>query len=151
LDAYAENKKADPLNKAVEVAQPVSLARLRRYAERTADVSVLSVLNHDDEPLERTFDPFVPPNLTHTKITSAFFNGCALTPASWNGLLDEAVRTARRKLRSYGDLRKICHMNITEGQKTNEGYHFIPEAGVSVQGQDANDAWRCTAQIARQI
>lgn len=103
------------------------------------------------ELVERVFDPFAPPNLTHTKVTSASFGGRQLTPVSWNGLLDEAVREAKRRLGSYGELRRICHMNTVEGRKTNEGYHYIQDAGVSVQGQDANDAWQCTAYIARQI
>lgn len=111
--------------------QPGILAQLRRHAERAGNSKILQLLDAD-EPAERIFDPFVPPNLTHTKITSAVFDGRVLSPASWNGLLDEAVRTARRKLRMYAEVRKICLMNIVDGKKTDEGYHFIPEVGVSV-------------------
>jgi hypothetical protein len=37
------------------------------------------------------------------------------------------------------------------GQKEDMGYRFIDAAGVSVQGQDANGAWKATAHIAKTL
>jgi hypothetical protein len=37
------------------------------------------------------------------------------------------------------------------GRKEDEGYRFMPEIGLSIQGQDANSAWRGARHIARQL
>jgi hypothetical protein len=37
------------------------------------------------------------------------------------------------------------------GQKTDEGYHFLEDAGLSVQGQDANGAWRSVMFIVQNL
>lgn len=95
-----------------------------------------------------SLDPFAPPSLTHTKVLSARLNGEALKAPSWNGLLDEAVRFAYGRLGHFDGVRRIALMNIVNGVKSDEGYHFLPGIGISVQGQDANDAWRCAVHIA---
>ena len=39
----------------------------------------------------------------------------------------------------------------TQGRKEDEGYHYLPEVNFSVQGQDANAAWRGVAFIAQNL
>jgi hypothetical protein len=154
LDFYEKNHEPSKMSEA-ETGAPISKqavkARLQQYAKQTGDRSILQLLDTLDAPLERTFDPFIPPNLTHTKVTAALINGQPPVSLSWNGLLDEAVRIARSKLRSFPEIRKLSQMNIVEGRKSDEGYHFLEDVGLSVQGQDANDAWRCTAYVARHL
>ncbi len=99
----------------------------------------------------RSFDPVTPPNLTHTKVTSAILGGRTLASANWNRLLDEALREAKKKLGSFDAVRRIAMVNIFNGRKEDEGYHYLDGAGISVQGQDANSAWRGTIQIARNL
>ena len=36
-------------------------------------------------------------------------------------------------------------------QKEDNGYKWIPEAGVSVQGQESNNAWKSTYNILKTI
>ena len=48
-------------------------------------------------------------------------------------------------------LRSIVGVNIVQGNKTDEGYQPLPEAGISVQGQDANAAWRGVMFIAQSL
>ena len=42
-------------------------------------------------------------------------------------------------------------INIVSGEKTDEGYHFLPDVALPVQGQDANGAWRTVMFIAQNL
>jgi hypothetical protein len=97
------------------------------------------------------FEALAPPNLTFTKVVAASFNGVAIKPANWNRLLDAAVSHAATQIGDFNNLRRIAAINIATGKKTDEGYHQVPEAGVSVQGQDANGAWRSIMFIAQNL
>lgn len=101
----------------------------------------------------RAFNPNASPDLTHTKILSATLNNQQLGRGqdNWNGLLNAAVRLAKAKAKSTADLKKLVTVNFVEGQKTDEGYRHFPDLGISVQGQDANGAWRAVAHIAQKI
>lgn len=107
LDAYGDRSSERGKNTAAPASMPSesgSRARLRRYAERSGDTHVLNILGVG-EPRERRFDPLVPPNLTHTKITSASFDGRPLIPASWNGLW---MKVSGRRRGSSGSMRKFA-------------------------------------------
>jgi hypothetical protein len=101
----------------------------------------------------RQFNPNTPPDLTHTKVLAIEFDGKPLArgEVNWNGLLNAAVRAARAKAKSTAELKKLVTVNFVEGQKTDEGYRFLSDIGISVQGQDANGAWRGACHAARQL
>jgi hypothetical protein len=99
----------------------------------------------------RQFSAASPPNLTHTKVLSIKLEGTPLPHATWNGLLFEIVRRAKPRLQNADDARRLIIVNFVPGKKDDEGYRFIPEVGLSVQGQDANAAWRGASHIAQQI
>jgi hypothetical protein len=101
----------------------------------------------------KSFDPASPPNLTHTKVLSITFDGKKFDAESttWNALLFEAIRIARKKLRSDDELDDAIVVNYVLGKKEVDGYRFLEDANLSVQGQDANGAWRGTYQIARKL
>lgn len=101
----------------------------------------------------RTFNPEAPPDLTHSKVLGVHFDGQQLGRGSdtWNGLLDAAIRRAAKELVSPAKVKALLVVNCVEGDKTNEGYRPIPDAGVSVQGQDANGAWRAARHIAMKL
>ena len=42
-------------------------------------------------------------------------------------------------------------MNFVDGQKNDEGYRYLPDVGISIQGQDANGAWKAACHIAQQL
>jgi hypothetical protein len=94
------------------------------------------------------FDPFSPPSLRHTKLTGAILAGTELPSPSWNGLVDAIVRLARQRLGSFIALKNAAGVNMVEGKKVDQGYRFLSDINISVQGQDAQDAWRCVAQLA---
>jgi hypothetical protein len=100
---------------------------------------------------ERVFDPYSPPDLTHTKMTAATFRRRALELPTWNALLDEVIRASRGDLGSFDALKKICLTNLVDGQKTDQGYRYLSDIRLSVQGQSANDAWRSVARLARHL
>jgi hypothetical protein len=101
----------------------------------------------------RQFNPLSPPALTHTKVLAVEFCGRPLEhrQANWNGLLNAAVREAKAHAKSTSELKQLVIIPFVEGQKTNEGYRFLSDAGISVQGQDANGAWNAACHIARKL
>lgn len=105
------------------------------------------------DPAVRRFNPNTPPDLTHTKVMAIEFGGKPLSRSetNWNGLLIVAIREARAKVASTTDLRRLAIVNLVDGKKADEGYRFLPEMGISVQGQDANGAWKGACHIAQQL
>lgn len=98
---------------------------------------------------ERRIDPRLLPSLTHTKVLDASIDGELIPKANWNLLLDEALRRAMKRLGSFEDLRKLCPVNMVKGRKEDEGYSYLPDIDVSVQGQDANAACRTVVTAAQ--
>jgi hypothetical protein len=99
----------------------------------------------------RQFNPSAPPDLTHTKVLSLEFAGKEFerSQISWNGLLYAAVREARARTSSAAPFKSLMPVSFVEGVKTSDGYRPLPDIGISVQGQDANGAWRAVRQIAQ--
>ena len=114
-------------------------------------VHAVTVASSRQPPIQRPYQPYDPPNLTHTKVTFAQVRGKPLDAPSWNSVLDEMVGVAKKRFGKFSDLQSRASVHVVEGEKTEEGYHFLPDAGVSVQGQSANDAWRSIAQLAREL
>lgn len=98
---------------------------------------------------ERRVDPRLLPSLTHTKVLDASIDGELIPKANWNLLLDEILRRAMKRLGSFENLRKLCPVNMVKGHKEGEGYSYLPDIDVSVQGQDANAACRTVVTAAQ--
>jgi hypothetical protein len=147
-------------------------ARLQRLAEPLVDnfVSIVTKLADYYEaghappranatPVERSqravrdFSATVPPpHLTHTKVLSIEIDGVALRNPSWNGLLYEMIGRAKGHMHGDNDVRRLVIVNYVKGEgDPQKNYRFMPELGISVQGQDANYAWKGAAHIAREI
>lgn len=94
-----------------------------------------------------------PPDLTHTKLLSVEFNKTKFprTDTTWNSLLNEAVRVASQRAENKEALKQLVLVNYELGKKEDEGYRYLEDAHISVQGQDANAAWKCVAHIARRF
>lgn len=102
-------------------------------------------------PVHRKFDSQTPPNLTHTKLMSATLDGKAIDRPRWNGLLDACLVIGRNRAGSFQRLSTLTSANLFNGPKDDDGYHFLPMANLSVQGQDANGAWRSIEQLSRNL
>ncbi|HYB91249.1 MAG TPA: hypothetical protein VEC38_09400 [Candidatus Binataceae bacterium] len=102
-------------------------------------------------PQARDFSAASPPSLTHTKVLVLKLNGAPLRDLTWNGLLAEAIKLAKAEVRTQDELGRLVTVPFVTGRKETEGFHFIEGIGLSVQGQDANAAWRASYHIARQL
>lgn len=148
---------------------PATFARLQRHAVPLVD-TIDSVINKWGDafenghavvaepkpvvvpPASRSFDAASPPDLTHTKVLSAKLDGASLAKgANWNGLLKQAIRLARKQAKSADDLKRLLIVNYVVGKKDDEGFEYLADADLSVQGQDAKGAWRGLAHIAQQL
>ena len=101
----------------------------------------------------RSFNPNTPPDLTHAKILGVTFAGRQLGRGedNWNGLLNTAVREAIARAQSPSEFKQLMIVNHVKGEKRDEGYRPLAGADVSVQGQDANGAWRAACHIAQRL
>jgi hypothetical protein len=101
----------------------------------------------------REFNPTMPPDLKHTKVLSIVLCGKELgrPESNWNALLIAAIREAMARLKKIDAVKRIVIVNSTVGKKEDEGYRYLPDVGLSVQGQDANAAWKAALHIAKQL
>jgi hypothetical protein len=142
---------AIPLVDTLDTALARILDFYENHAPQRAGTSMPAITIRAADPVERTLDPFSPPDLTHTKVTAAVFRKRAVGVPTWNALLDEVIRASRRDLGTFDALNKISLTNLFDGQKTDQGYRYLADIRLSVQGQSANDAWRSVARIVRQL
>lgn len=115
----------------------------------------------DEEPVSsaapltgpRSFNPAAPPNLSHTTPRRAQVDGNTLPKSEtyWNSIMFAVIAAAARKGVSTEDLLDLLTIPAVEGEKEGNGYRFIQEANISVQGQDANRAWKQTYKIASSL
>jgi hypothetical protein len=98
------------------------------------------------------FDPASPPNLRYTTPTKITLDGKLFKPTEtyWNTLLIEVIRRAAG-LVSEKNVPDLVIVNHQIGKKTDTGFKFIPEANLSVQGQDSVMAWKAIHHIAAQV
>ena len=98
---------------------------------------------------ERRIDPQQLPDLTHAKILDATVAGTAVPRPNWNLLLKKMVRLAIKRVGTLDELCRLCPINAVSGQKEDEGYSYLPDIDVSVQGQASNAACQAVVAIAQ--
>jgi hypothetical protein len=127
--------------------------RLLDAYETKSGTPVAPADSDDGTITARQFNPNTPPDLRHTKVLAIEFDGRPLArgEANWNGLLNAAIREAKARAKSSADLKRLVTVNFVEGQKSDEGYRFLSDVGLSVQGQDANGAWKGACHVAQQL
>jgi len=136
--------------------------RLQKHATPLVDTPV-SVMErwadsyelHNTKPASTSVAPSIsvakldvdrPPNLTHTRV-SGDFGGTLFR--EWNDLLRIAHIQAFNKAGSFEALQAATLARIRKGAHTVEGFRFIPDIGVSLQGVDANHAWEYALRLAK--
>ncbi|WP_156380716.1 hypothetical protein [Pseudolabrys sp. Root1462] len=143
----------------------VRLGKLARPFE-TVDELINRILDTYEDAIEansvddvvsgieaRDFNWRSPPDLTHTKMLSVELNGVKFPRAetTWNSILNEAVRIADQKVAAKEELKRLILVNYVSGKKEDEGYRYLDDVKISVQGQDSNAAWRCVSHIAARL
>jgi hypothetical protein len=88
---------------------------------------------------------------THTKVLNAAIDGTEVPKAKWNLLADEVIRRTMKHVGTVEKLQQICPANVVTGRKENDGYSYLPDVDISVQGQDANGACRTVVTAAQKL
>ena len=126
---------------------------ITRMLDSFENLSTASAPEAGDGQSVRSFNPNTPPDLTHAKILGVTFAGKKLgrSEDNWNGLLNAAVREAAARAKTPAEFEQMMVVNHVKGEKRDEGYRPLADTGISVQGQDANGAWRAACHIAQQL
>jgi hypothetical protein len=90
-------------------------------------------------------------DMTHTKVLDASVDGRPVAKPNWNKVLDEVVRRAMQTYRDFDKVSLLCPVNMMLGRKEDEGYGYLPDIDVSIQGQDANAASHAISRLAHAI
>lgn len=98
-----------------------------------------------------TYKADSPPDLSFTKVLSAKLNGKVAAKPMWNRILKEMIVVAKTRAKNEDDLRRLISVNFVMGRKEDEGYEYLPDAGLSVQGQDTPNAWKGIVHLSRQL
>lgn len=96
-------------------------------------------------------DPDAHENLTHARLLAASVGGRPLHKPKWNGLMDHLHVLAFNQLGSFDALRRASSANVRKGRFEENGYRFLPQVDVSIQGVDANLAWDHSLGVARAL
>lgn len=101
----------------------------------------------------QSFNPAAPPSLSHTTPKSMTLDGHRLPRSEtyWNTLMIAVIRAAATRVGGAGELLPLLTVNSVAGRKEDNGYKYLPDVGISVQGQDANGAWRQTYELAHRL
>ena len=135
--------------------------RLRRASSPLVDTPItvieraINALEAGDEDAaaepagKRTFNPAAPPNLSFTTLLSAAVDGKALAKSDtyWNSLLMAVILAATHRGTSTRDILDLIYVNCQEGRRDN-GFHYVEAAGLSIQGQAAQSAWKQAYSLA---
>jgi len=122
-----------------------------QHDQKKVDLKADSITaNAKHAPMEippgvQQFDPKRPPSLLHTRVRGEF---AAKSFSNWNDLLRVAHIHAFKDVRSFEELHKMTRAQIRKGSYSNEGYKFVPEIGISIQGVDADHAWPYALRLA---
>ena len=96
--------------------------------------------------------PLAPPSLKHAKVLRAVVNGREVAKPNWTNVRQSVVTIALAEARhDLQWLLGVCPLNAVPGVKNDEGYTHYPELGVSIQGQNAPNAWVAAASAARAL
>jgi hypothetical protein len=98
-----------------------------------------------------TYSTVAPPDLKHTKVLDAKINGRVMLKPNWNSIMDRVINAAAHKLKDGDKLDELILCKHIKGEKTDQGFRHLLEAGVSVQGQDATNAWKTSANIIKAL
>jgi hypothetical protein len=82
--------------------------------------------------------------LDHTKPIRAIVNDKEVPKPNWSKIVDVVHELVVQQGMTIDDLIKLSLSNIVKGEKSDSGFHYLPELDISLQGVSANLAW-CNA------
>lgn len=89
------------------------------------------------------------PSLTFTKPMKAIINSMTIPNPNWTSILH--VMIAQVKAKGFEDEKLVRELGIPSkaANYDADGYRYLPELGISVQGQSAADAWKEVDRLAK--
>ncbi len=90
-------------------------------------------------------------SLTHTRLRSAKVDGQPIYNPKWNSVMQQLLVIAVKRQMTFGELKDATNARLYEGVHTNDGFKYIPEAGLSVQGVNSQNAWDISLQLAQHL
>lgn len=143
----------------IEVSES-ALAYLKGHAEPLVDttVSVLDRLlaehaklttskKETHSALEMRFSGKELPSVKFTTILMAKIAGKPVSQKSWNHILESLIAACVATGADPNEVRTLLQANTLEGQHGDNGYRFVPVAGFSFQGLEANRVCRNLAAL----
>lgn len=98
----------------------------------------------------KLFDPNNPPSLTHTKVRKALIDGSDVSPY-WNQIMNQAHVVAVNRGIPKDKLIRISAANLKGGKTESSGFDYIQDIDISIQGVDANYAWKYTLHLMQHL
>lgn len=91
-----------------------------------------------------TYEADAPPNLAFTNVRRVRFLGDVLPHGMnyWNKVMELVIVEAAKQGWSAKEIMAHSTAPMAIEQLSVQGFRYLPEAGLSVQGQDSNGAWR---------
>ena len=144
----------------IEVSD-AALAYLKKHAEPLVD-STVSVLDRllaehatlasspgdPSSSLEMRFSGKDLPSVKFTTILFAKIGGKPVSQKSWNHILEDLIAACVVSGADAGEVQSLLQANTLDGNHSENGYRFVPAAGFSFQGIEANRVCRNLATLA---
>lgn len=67
----------------------------------------------------------------------------------WANLISSGLKIAVRMGFSFSDIQRNTTINLVQGEQHERGFKFVPQAGISYQGMDANKTWENALKLAQ--
>ncbi len=106
-----------------------------------------------DRSGQTAWSGFADPDLSFTSVQVAIVAGVLLgsSESYWNSILLAVIRVAAKQGATGETIASHLLANNISGKKEDGGYKYVPEADLSVQGLDANGAWKAIAYLANAL
>lgn len=124
---------------------------LSKHGEASEEQELHS--DKSEQSQEETLDlnPDSPGNLTHTRVRKAVFDGMEIEKPKWNTLVRVGHEIALQRLGSYEAFQRVATANVVEGKREEDGFTYLSDANISVQGLSADSAWESILKLARNL
>lgn len=91
------------------------------------------------------------PPLLHSKIEAATIDGKPVSRPKWSVMVEEMVRAAAFRRNGGSQIAAAMNANTVLKERTDTGFVFVKEAGLSFQKMDANRSCNTVLSISRQF
>jgi hypothetical protein len=125
----------------------------RLIDEEVARRGIPSVRNGHRQTVDnhRRLNPDSPDNLAFARVRSATIDGREVSRPKWNSIMAELHILGIRRLGSFPELQRVSRARIRSGRFEDEGYKYLSDADLSIQGVDSNQAWATSLHLARAL